>query len=504
MKTRPGVVLVLCLATIAGHAPEVLAQRTISCSDARGENVGPCRDGSGDGGGGGTSGPSFSNLFKNLGKLFGGDAQPAPSGADRAYQLSVEGQQLSQRGDLHGALAKYREALALNPSSTSLRANIAKKEAEIASQNRDFALAAMKMREALAYTEMPGWRDYLRALEDAAAMQQRLAQNAAAFKQADALFDQQRYKEAAIKYREALGFDPTDNGARRNALLADARAAEQEGDLEFALAKLRERLSFAEPPAVDEKDYVRQYEAWVAETRARKHDSGTLQAGARNALAIMKGGSETGTPSGLVAFPAGNPPRSELEGDRAIREARTAGGNAPGARAASAMEQLLGVEASGRQAASGVDEESGADTGKTGIDTTGRVGGRAPSVDMSGMSAASGPQKTESKEVAAARAQLRLRQASLDKEIKHIDAELEKPSLSNQERQVLMVEKAKLRQEQSNVRQQEAKLDLGIYDELPAIGPAAGTKDGAPSKSRTAEPPSPVVIPQEENGKRPK
>lgn len=504
MKIRPGVMLVLCLAIIAGNASEGLAQRTISCSDARGENVGPCRDGSDSGGGGGTSGPSFGNLFRNLGKLFGGDSQPAPGGSDRAYQLSVEGQQLSQRGDLHGALAKYREALALNPSSTSLRANIAKKEAEIASQNHDFALAAMKMREALTYSEMPGWREYLRALEEADATQRRLAQFAAAFRQADALFDQQRYKEAAIMYREALGFDPTDSGARRNALLADARAAEQEGDLDLALAKLRERLSYAGPADAGEKEYVEGFEARVAEEKARKRDAETLRVGARSALAIMKAAQDGGSSTGLVAFPAGNPHRSEIEAGRAIREAKTASGNVPEARAASAMEQLLGVEASGRQAASGVDEEAGAGMGKTGIDTTGRAGGPAPSVDMSGMRAASGPLKTESKEVAAVREQLRLRQDSLEKGIKHIDAELEKPSLSTQERQVLMVEKAKLRQEQSNVKQQEAMLDLGIYDDLPAVAPAAGGKGGVPSKTSTAEPPSPVVIPQEDNGKRSK
>ncbi|GEM_PF-1460907 len=174
----------------------------------------PCDDGPSGGGGvgGGHRGPDVLDaLIDNIiGPLFGYSSPGEIARYQQAKDLSEEGRRLSGQGDRRGALVKYREALALYPSSRATRFNIANNEAVLAYEAGDLPLAIAKAREAIPYTDNPAFREWLKGLEEELADKTSWREANYYHERGRKLFDEGKYADAEAAFREALRLRPND------------------------------------------------------------------------------------------------------------------------------------------------------------------------------------------------------------------------------------------------------------------------------------------------------
>lgn len=436
--------------------------RPVSCDD------GPSGGGSG---GGGRRGPDvLDSLIDNvIGPLFGYSSPAEYARQKRAGDLTNEGVELSGKGDRRGALAKYREALTLDPSSKVIRFNIANNELYLAYEAGDLQLAIAKAREAITYMDSPGVREWLKYLEEKFVEQQRDRQADALNEEGRELWKKGDIKGALAKFQAASALSPSDT-YRGNVALAEQRLVAQ---------------------------------------RANDQDVGTLRAAATAALTSLKSERSANVHLNLEAFRPGNPPPEEvaayLAGQGSARGSTGPGHPAP------AGDQLRSVEASGRSVAKtelgGSDAETNQQASggaRLGFDTPGQAAGSLPPVNLGGMrrSPDGAPivppeRRTEAiMRLEAKRDQHRARRLELGQDISSLDTKLANPSLPGQERQTLLVKKAELKQEEFATRQEEITLNFSIeLEDGKTIGQRTDANAVQNPGNRGSEPPSPTMPP---------
>lgn len=112
---------------------------------------------------------------------------------------------MARSGDRVGALAKYREALAYNPSDRATLFNIAISEALLANEARRFPEALSKAREALRYRDDASIRDWVIRLERYLA-----DRRVASFRERGLkALDEGRYRDAEAIWTAAIRENPT-------------------------------------------------------------------------------------------------------------------------------------------------------------------------------------------------------------------------------------------------------------------------------------------------------
>ncbi|HEY0281502.1 MAG TPA: tetratricopeptide repeat protein [Rhizomicrobium sp.] len=173
-------------------------------------------------------------------------AHAEPSAFDQATQLELDGMDLMQKGDLDGAITKYRQAVQIYPKSKAFRQNLAEalNNAGVAKyQAKDYPAAISDFQEALA--NVP---NFAQAKTNLALAQgdQFNAEGLVLFKAGD-------FAGAVQKFNEALVAEPGYKNAIVNRDAAEAEIALKNGDLATAVAKLQEAVSIASTPFLQNK-----------------------------------------------------------------------------------------------------------------------------------------------------------------------------------------------------------------------------------------------------------
>lgn len=151
----------------------------------------------------------------------------------RLREINAAGRGLEEQGDLRGAIAKYREALALKPNS-NLEAHVAELEQQAAEQ--EARLAAEEAQRA----EMAKAKEAGLALEK----QGSLAEAVAAYREVLATQPDAALELHIVELEEQIKVQEAEKAfARMRQLHAEGRTLEQQGDLKAAIAKYRESLT---------------------------------------------------------------------------------------------------------------------------------------------------------------------------------------------------------------------------------------------------------------------
>lgn len=212
LAKRTLIVLPVFALVAIGYFSNALAQtRTLSCQRADGTwYEGECKPSGGDVPGGGHRGPDVLDaLIDNvIGPLLGYSSPAEYARKKRAYDLHEEGRRLSGQGDRRGALVKYREALALDPSDKVIRFNIANNESVLAHEAGDLPLAIAKAREGIPYTDNPAFRKWLKGLEEELADKTSWQEANYYHERGRKLFDEGKYADAEAAFREAMRLRP--------------------------------------------------------------------------------------------------------------------------------------------------------------------------------------------------------------------------------------------------------------------------------------------------------
>lgn len=135
--------------------------------------------------------------------------------------LRVEAISLTQQGRYVEALAKDEAALALNPASKFLRANVALTRSRVAESNGDLELA---LEEAKKAAEVGGFKGRVAHVLTLQARSLRL---------------QKKYAEALAKGQEALALDPANKVLAASVSFDRSRIAESNGDLKLAVEEAK-------------------------------------------------------------------------------------------------------------------------------------------------------------------------------------------------------------------------------------------------------------------------
>ena len=173
-------------------------------------------------------------------------AAHAASAYDEATQLELDGMDLQQKGDLDGAIAKYRQACQLYPKDAAFHQNLATalNDAGAAKyQAKDYGTAIADFQEAL--TNVPNFE---RAKTNLAMVKGEELNN-----EGMALFKNGDFANALLKFNAALEAEPGYKGAIVNRDAAEAQIAMKAGDPATAVAKLQEAVSIASTPFLQGK-----------------------------------------------------------------------------------------------------------------------------------------------------------------------------------------------------------------------------------------------------------
>jgi tetratricopeptide (TPR) repeat protein len=193
-------------------------------------------------------------------------AAPAfAAGKDAVRQveaLEVQALDLLDKGDTAGAIAKFREALALKPNDKVVRQNMAEQLTNLGiSQfnNKDYTSAKATLSEALTFN--PNYKPAKSNLGVVTA--------AAANLEGNALYKAGDIEGAVAKYQEATNADPSNPSSKANLANAQGDLLIKNDDLAGALAKRKEALSYAPTNALLQQR-VTDTEAALAAAEAKK------------------------------------------------------------------------------------------------------------------------------------------------------------------------------------------------------------------------------------------
>lgn len=160
----------------------------------------------------------------------------AASVQDQADELEIAALDLEAKGDLDGAIAKHREALALVPRNKAFKENAAATlyKAAIAKHDaKDDAAAIAYLEEALSL--VPSFKPAQQSL--AALKTNKLNADGVALVKAG------NFQGAVEKFNAVLAVDPDNTAAKINRDVAESQIAMAAGDPETAVAKLTEAVS---------------------------------------------------------------------------------------------------------------------------------------------------------------------------------------------------------------------------------------------------------------------
>lgn len=186
--------------------------------------------------------------FASVGVLFGcllmaGPVTAAAKNANSAVNKQVETLALAafdmeDKGDLEGAIAKFREAHQLKPNDKNINQSLADvlNSTGVDLYNKhDFAGASARFSEAIALVP-----NFTRAKEN-------LGKVTSAQFVADGttLYKAGNIEQARDKYAQAVAADPASLSAKANLATAEADILLKSGDLTAAVTKRRQALSYA-------------------------------------------------------------------------------------------------------------------------------------------------------------------------------------------------------------------------------------------------------------------
>lgn len=185
----------------------------------------------------------------------------ASSAYDQATQLELDGMDLQQKGDLDGAIAKYRQAVQLYPKDNAFHQNLAQalNDAGAAKYRaKDYPGAIADFQEALA--NAPNF--------DRAKTNLSIAEGDVLNDQGMAMFKNGDFAGAVQKFDAALVAEPGFKSATVNRDAAEAEIAMKAGDPATAVAKLQEAVSIAPTPFL--QDHLAKAQAALAAQQAEK------------------------------------------------------------------------------------------------------------------------------------------------------------------------------------------------------------------------------------------
>lgn len=196
--------------------------------------------------------------------LFGSLLMAAPAAKNtggavnkQVETLALAAFDLQDKGDLEGAIAKFREAHLLKPTDKNINqslADVLNSTGVDLYNKRDFTGASARFSEALALVPK-----FARAKENLGKVT-----SAQFVADGSALYKAGNIEQAREKYAQAVAADPASQSAKANLATAEADILVKTGDLTAAVAKRKEALSYAP----DNSNLKQRYDDAVAQATA--------------------------------------------------------------------------------------------------------------------------------------------------------------------------------------------------------------------------------------------